>query len=68
MNSFRSSVSRMARTGVPRTRTPYLASDAAGLQLQAAVERRLSAEGEEDRVDLFLDDDALDELRRDRVR
>ena len=33
---------------------------------EAAVERRLSAERQHDRVDLFLDDDPLDELGRHR--
>ena len=35
------------------------------VQREAAVERRLAAEGEQDRVDALLDDDLLDELGRD---
>ena len=63
MKSSRSSVSRMAFTGVPSTRTPYLSRTPALVEREPAVERGLAAEGEQDRVDLLLDDDPLDELR-----
>ena len=52
----------MAVIGVPSTRTPCFARTPRVVEREAAVERGLPAERQQDRVDLLLDDDLLDEL------
>ena len=63
MKSSRSSVSRMAFDRRAEHAHAVLVEDARVVEREAAVERGLAAEGEQDGVDLLLDDDLLDELR-----
>jgi hypothetical protein len=52
----------MALTGVPSTRTPYFAKMPASSSSRPQLRAVCPPKEQEDRVDLFLDDDLLDEV------